>query len=152
MRLIDENEENQGVVETKEAQEIAKKKGLDLVEVQPNAQPPVVRLMDYSKYKYQQQKAAKKGKSKETKVKGVRFSLRTSGHDLETKAKQADRFLKQGHKVRVQLFLRGREKGKKEYAQEKLEQFIDMLEETAEYEQPPKKHPMGMVAMLHKKS
>lgn len=150
IRLIDEKGKNKGVMARDEAMALAKDRGLDLVEVQPNAKPPVVKLLDFAKYRYQLQKAARKGRPQKTKVKGVRFSLRTDEHDLQTKAKQASRFLAKGHKVRVQLFLKGREKGKRDLAQEKLKHFLELIEEPAAYEQPPKRHPMGMVALLRR--
>lgn len=148
--MIDEKGQNRGVVEIRQAQALAKELGLDLVEVQPKADPPVVKLLNFARYKYRLQKAAKKGKSKAGKIKGVRFSLRTDEHDLQTKAKQASRFLAKGHKVRVQLFLKGREKGKHDLIQEKLDHFLKLLEEPVVYEQPPKRHPMGMVALLRR--
>lgn len=139
------------MLETSKVLAMAKSKGLDLVEVQPNARPPVAKLMDFAKYKYQRAKAARKGRARRIKLKGVRFSLRTDKHDLQTKANQTDRFLRQGHKVRVQLFLKGREKGKRDLAKQKLDHFLEILNEPAEYEQPPKRHPMGMVALLRRK-
>jgi translation initiation factor IF-3 len=150
VRLIDEKGKNLGIITTSKAMALAQEKGLDLVEVQPRSRPPVVKIMDFAKAAYRQQKAARKTKVIKVKVKGVRFSLRTSEHDLQTKARQATSFLEKGHKVRAQLFLKGREKGKQDLAREKLAQFLKLIQVPIELEQAPKKHPTGLMTLLRK--
>jgi translation initiation factor IF-3 len=152
VRLIDENGQNLGVVETKRALQIAHEKGLDLIEIAPNVRPPVCRIMDYGKYQYQKSKQEKEQRSKQKKieVKGIRISLRTGGHDLETKAKQAKKFLDQGHKVRIEMILRGREKGLLEMAKDKLNQFIESIPLTTKIEQEVKKQPRGLTVVIGK--
>lgn len=152
VRLIDENGQNLGVVETKKALQIAHEKGLDLIEIAPNVRPPVCRIMDYGKYQYQKSKQEREQRSKQKKIeiKGIRISLRTGGHDLETKANQAKKFLDQGHKVRIEMILRGREKGLLEMAKDKLNQFIDSIPLTTKIEQEVKKRPRGLSVVIEK--
>ena len=104
--LVDENDEKQGVVFTKEALERANLKGLDLVEVAPNAQPPVCKLMDYGKFIYEQKKRDKQLKAKSTQivVKEIRFGPQTDEHDYEFKRKNAEKFLKEGSKLKAFVF------------------------------------------------
>ncbi|MDA7881648.1 translation initiation factor IF-3 [Akkermansiaceae bacterium] len=99
-----------GVMSTREALEKAKSVGLDLVEIAANADPPVCRIVDYGKYKYEQSKLKKTSKSKgPAKMKEVKFRVRTEEHDYNIKCARAEKFLDEGHKVRVQLQFRGRE-------------------------------------------
>jgi translation initiation factor IF-3 len=150
IRLIDENGKNVGVVETPKALEMAKEKELDLIEIVPNAKPPVCRIMDYGKYQYQKSREEKKQKSKQKKieVKGIRISLRTGQHDLEIKAKRAEKFLSQGHKVRIEMILRGREKGLIDMAKEKLNDFINLIASETVIEQEIKKQPRGLSVVV----
>ena len=152
MRLIDENNKNVGVVETGNALKMAHEKGLDLIEIAPNIQPPVCRLMDYGKYQYKQsqQEKSQKGKQKKTETKGIRISLRISQHDLEIKVKQAEKFLKQNHKVRIEMILRGREKGLFEMARQKMQDFIKSLSLEAKIEQEIKRQPRGLSMTIAK--
>jgi len=131
IRLIDEKGLNLGIVETYQALEIAKERGLDLVEIAPLAQPPVCRIIDFGKYQYQKSRQGKgqKTKQKITEVKGIRISLRISRHDLETKAKQTEKFLQKGNKIRIEIVLKGREKSFQfqNLAKEKLQEFIQLI-------------------------
>ncbi|WP_353685152.1 translation initiation factor IF-3 [Thermodesulfovibrio sp. 3907-1M] len=107
VRLVDENGKQIGVVSTREAIQIARDRGYDLVEVAPNANPPVCKIMDYGKYKYQ---LDKKSSSKKTStVKEIKIRPQISDHDLQLKVKHIKRFLEDGDKARVTLFFRGRE-------------------------------------------
>lgn len=109
--VIDETGKHLGVFETKEAVQLAVDRGFDLVEVSPVANPPVCRIMNYGSFKYQQEKQEKQQK-KQTKsldIKSVRISMKISDHDKETKVHMAERFLEKGHKVKVEMILRGRE-------------------------------------------
>lgn len=109
--IIDESGENLGQMETRQALELARDKGLDLVEINPTARPPICKIMDFGKYKYDLAKKQKeqKARQKEIELKEVRLTLKISDHDLSYKAKQAREFFDKGNKVRVSLRLRGRE-------------------------------------------
>jgi len=150
VRLIDQDGQNKGVVDLYTAKKLASEADLDLIEIAPNTRPPVCRIMDFGKYQYQQSRKEKEQRHKQKKieVKAVRISPRIGQHDLETKAKQASKFLKQGHKVRVEIRLRGREKAHLDFAQEKLQQFIDIIAEPTQVDQPPKKEPRGLTMVI----
>lgn len=152
IRLIDEKGENLGVVELTKALELSEDKGLDLIEIAPHARPPVCRIMDYGKYLYQQSKQEKKKKAhqKQTEIKGVRISFRISEHDMEIKAKQARKFLDKGNKVKIEMILKGREKGQMEKAKEKLKSFIEDISPEAKMEGEIKKSPRGLNTVIEK--
>jgi translation initiation factor IF-3 len=132
--------------------ELAQEKGLDLIEIAPNVQPPVCRIMDYGKYQYQKSREERQQRTKQKKVeiKGIRISFRTSQHDLETKAKQANKFLDQGHKIRIEMILRGREKALLAMAKEKLNEFIKLVSPEINIEQEIKKQPRGLTVVVAK--
>lgn len=117
------------VMPTHEALAKAREVGLDLIEISPTANPPVCKIMDHSNYKYQKEKEAKKqrAQSKEVEVKGIRLSFRIGESDLQVRAKQAKNFFEKGHKLRIEMQLRGREREHKQRAQEIIENFIDRL-------------------------
>ena len=129
VRLIDENDVNHGVVATAKALAMAQESGLDLIEVSPLAKPPVAKILDYSKLKYQEEKERRKEKAKQKKVevKGIRVSLRIGEHDLQTRLKQAERFLNDGDKVKVEMILRGRERRHVPLAKEIINGFVSKL-------------------------
>ena len=110
--LIDENGERLGEIDTRDALERARDIGLDLVEVNPTARPPVAKIMDYGQFKYEQEKKKHKQKVAQKKVdtKGVRLSVRISKHDLELRIRQGKKFLSQGNKLKIEMVLRGRER------------------------------------------
>jgi len=112
VRVIDEAENNIGVMPTSQALALAREKGLDLMEVSPKAQPPVVRFGRYGQFKYEQEKKIKQQKTKQKKVevKGIRLSFRIGAHDLEVRKEQALKFLANRDKVRIELPLSGRER------------------------------------------
>jgi translation initiation factor IF-3 len=106
----------------------AKECGLDLVQVTKKVEPPVCKIIDYGKYLYQLQKKEKKGsRIKGGEIKGVRIKFNTSDHDLETKAKQAQKFIEKGNKIKLELLLRGREKALKHHIQEQIDKFLGFL-------------------------
>jgi len=151
LRVIDDTGKNLGVLNTQEALSIAQKKELDLIEIAPTATPPVAKIMEYGKYLYHEQKKerdSRKGQKSETKM--VRFSVRTSGSDLEFRAKQVDKFLKKRYKVRIQMTLRGREKALRDFANKRLENFLSQITEPYKVEQEPKNFPMGMFLVISK--
>lgn len=132
------------------ALEMAKALELDLVEVAANVNPPVCKIMDFGKFLYHQNKIEQKQKrQKQTEVKGVRLSLRTGTHDLETKAKQARGFLQDRNLVKVALILRGREFAHMDLARDKMNQFAEMLKDISVVEQMPKKTGNTLIMMLN---
>lgn len=129
---------------------MAYERGLDLVEVAANARPPVCRIIDYGKYLYQQEKKARQSRFKQVEIKGVRLSFGIAKHDLELKAKQAEKFLKEGHKVKIDIILRGREKAHADLAKEKMEIFRQMIPMDTIVDQEPKKQPRGLSMIIRK--
>ena len=131
---------------------MAFEKELDLIEIAPNANPPVCRIMDFGKYQYQKTQVEKKQKTKQVKtdVKGVRISLGISKHDAEFKAKQAEKFLSQGHKVKIEIILCGREKGLFEIAQNKMKEFIEAIPMEIKIEQGAKRQQRGLGMVITK--
>ncbi len=129
LRLVNEDGEQIGLFSLSEALKIAAEHGLDLVEVSPNANPPVAKVIDFAKYRYQQQKVEQqqKKKTKKIEVKTIRLSVRISEHDLATKAKQTDNFLADGDMVRVELRMRGREQAFLDIPEQQLKKFQSIL-------------------------
>lgn len=150
VRVIDENGKNLGILDTSKALGIAKDRGLDLVEISANAKPPVCKITEYGKYQYLQEKKERKQKAKQKKMelKGIRIGFSTSSHDLETKVKQIEKFLKEGHKVRIEMRLRGRERAHKDLAKEKIESFLEIISLEFKKEEDIKKSPRGIVVTL----
>jgi translation initiation factor IF-3 len=139
VRLIDENSEQLGVVPTIEALRIAREKNLDLVEVAPMAAPPVCRLMDYGRFKYEQAKRENEARKnqKTTDLKEIRLSPRTDDHDLNVKIRKIEEFLGDGDKVKVSVRLRGRENAHPELGRQLLDKIIEALKHAAVVERPP---------------
>lgn len=133
-------DEGATVMSTREALDLARQQGVDLVEISPNAQPPVCRIIDYSKFLYQQKKHAKEMKQKQVKVevKEIRFGPQTDEHDYAFKLKHAKEFLEEGNKVRAYVFFRGRSILFKEQGEVLLLRFANDLEEFGKVEQLPK--------------
>jgi translation initiation factor IF-3 len=138
VRIVDEN--GSSVMPTKQALDIARQQGVDLVEISPNALPPVCRIIDYSKFLYQQKKKAKEMKQKQVKVevKEIRFGPQTDDHDYNFKLKHAKEFLEEGNKVRAYVFFRGRSILFKEQGEVLLLRFANDLEEYGKVEQMPR--------------
>ena len=137
----------------KEAQTIANNKNLDLVMISPNANPPVCKIMDYGKYKYEQSRKEKESKKKQKVViiKEVRLRPGIEANDLNTKANQAIKFLKKGDKVKVELRFRGRELGHKDIGKEVMLKFIDIVKEFGEPTKAPAFEGNNMVVMIDPK-
>lgn len=133
-------DEGSQVMPTRQALDLARQQDVDLVEISPNAQPPVCRLIDYSKFLYQQKKRAKEMKQKQVKVeiKEIRFGPQTDEHDYQFKLKHAQEFLNEGNKVRAYVFFRGRSILFKEQGEVLLLRFANDLEEYGKVEQMPK--------------
>lgn len=150
IRLIDSDGDQKGIMGLDKAKGLAKDQNLDLVEVSPQAHPPVCRIMDYGKHLYKQKKIdqAHKKSQKQNEVKTVRLTIRTDLHDLQTKAKMAERFLNDKHLVKISLIFKGREITHFELGEEKLNQFIEMLSEVATVDTPPKRQGNHLMAIL----
>ena len=125
--MIGENGEQLGVMSPEDAMRRAEEVGLDLVEVAPGSRPPVCRIMDYGRYKYQQKKKSGKGKGHAATLKEVKLRPRTDDHDLDFKLKNVRRFLMEGDKVKVTVMYRGRELVHREIGRRQLDRVIEML-------------------------
>jgi len=130
--LIDENGESIGVMPIGKALAMALEAGMDVVEVNPKVQPPVVKIIDYGQFKYRKEKEAQKQKVKQKKVevKGIRLSVRISQHDFDVRVDQAKKFLERGDKLKLELILKGRERQHPEKAEEIMKKFYHLLKET----------------------
>jgi translation initiation factor IF-3 len=139
VRVIGESGEMLGVMPTRDALDAARDAGVDLVEISPNAEPPVVKIIDWGKYQYQQAKEANKAKknSKNGEVKEMRIGLKIGAGDLETKLKKVREFLADGDKVKLQVVFKGREMAHKEIGFAKLDDILQMLEDVAIAENKP---------------
>jgi len=150
VRVVDSNGVQLGIMSLRDALNLAAERGLDLVEVAPNARPPVCRVMDYGKHRYEQSKRDKVAKKKQkiVNVKEIRMSPKIDEHDFEVKRKAADRFLKAGDKVKVAVRFRGREIVHADLAKTKLENLAAQLQDVAIVERPPKLEGRQMIAVL----
>lgn len=144
---------NIGVLSLQEALQLAKEKGLDLIEIVPNAKPPVAKIMSFDKFRYQEKKKLKKQKAgqKTQEFKQVRISARAAEHDLQIKAEKVNEFLNEGHIVEIQLFLRGREKANKDWAKQKLYDFLKIITPEHKVLLEPKYGGRGFNAQVAKK-
>lgn len=155
LRVIGVGGENLGVLPTSEALTIASEANLDLIEISPNAQPPVAKIMDYGKYQYEINKKAKevKAKSHVTETKGVQVKIGTGDHDLNLKAKRAAEWLAEGHRVKIDLFLWGRYKYMEEgFLKERLERFLKIIPTEYKIADEIKKSPKGFSTTLERAS
>lgn len=153
LRVIDEEGEQLGVMSTAQALDTAVSRGLDLVEVSPNAAPPVARIMDYGKFKYEQKKKQSEAKKKQSiiHVKEVKMRPATDQHDFDFKVKNAQRFLQEGDKVKVLITYRGREIMHQHVGRDQMTKIIDSLEPYGQVEHPPKMEGRNLVAILTSK-
>ena len=151
VRVIDPEGEQLGIMSVYDAMEKAEGFDLDLVEVAPNARPPVCRIMDYGKYKYQQKKRFSDSRKKGARVelKEIKLRPKTDEHDLMTKLRHARRFLEDNNKVKITIMFRGREITHPEIAREMLERASKELEDISEVEQSPRMEGRNMVMMLN---
>lgn len=154
VRVIDETGKQLGVFKLEEALRLAEERNLDLVQVTEKVEPPVCKIMDYGKYLYWLQKKEKAVKVKRAgELKGIRLRFAISLHDLEIKANLAKKFLEKGQKVKIEMILRGREKGFSELAKEKINQFLEILERgiPIKIEGELKKEARGFTMIISKK-
>ncbi|PLV55825.1 translation initiation factor IF-3 [Thermotoga sp. SG1] len=152
VRVVDENGKQIGIMPTRKALDLAREKGLDLVLVAPNADPPVARIMDYGKYKYQLTKKQKENKKKAVQLKQMKFRLKIDEHDYQTKVRHIRRFLEEGHKVQVVVMFIGREMMFTDKGREILERVIKDTEDLAVVERPPKMEGRDMWMVLKPKN
>ncbi len=151
--MIDDENNQMGVVTNKQAQELAEEKGLDLVCIAPTAKPPVCKIMDYSKYRYDQIKRAKESKKNQRTMtmKEIRLTPNIDTHDLQVKAKRAAEFLNSGDKVKVSVRFRGREMGHTELGKVVLDDFLEIVGEIATVDRNAKLEGRNMTMFLSPK-
>jgi len=153
VRVIGPEAENFGVLSIGEAIAKAEELGLDLIEISPNANPPVAKIMEYGKFQYEQQKKRReiKAKSHTTETKGVQVKIGTGDHDMQLKAKKAASWLGEGHRVKVDLFLWGRYKYMEfEFLKERLERFLKLIPEDYKIADPIAKSPKGLSTVIER--
>ena len=139
VRVIDEVGQQLGIMSPRRALDIARERGLDLIEVAPQAHPPVCRIMDYGKWKYEQSKREKEAHKKQVHrdLKTIKLAPDTAEHDLQTMIRHAEEFLSKGHKVRLQCQFRGREMAHTELGQQRLERIAQAVSEIGQVESHP---------------
>lgn len=153
VRLIGALGENIGITPTREAISKAQELGLDLVEISPNANPPIAKIVDYGKFLYFENKKQKaiKSKAHTVEVKSLQIKVGTGDHDLNLKAKKASEWLKEGHRVKIDLFLPGRTKYMNEtFLKERLERVFKLIPENFKIAEEPKKSLKGLTAIIEK--
>jgi len=154
LRVLDEENKNLGILSIKEALELAMQKDLDLIEISPTANPPVAKIMDFGKYQYEANKKLKKTKAgtKSTETKSIQIKIGTGDHDLELKAKNASKWLREGHRIKVELFLSGRAKYMDEkFLRERLDRVLHLITEDYKVSEAYKRGPKGLVTTIEKK-
>ncbi|MBR4862132.1 MAG: translation initiation factor IF-3 [Firmicutes bacterium] len=154
VRVIDTDGTMLGVMPTEKAMELAAEKKLDLVNISPNAKPPVCKILDYGKYRYELQKKEKEAKKKQktTQVKEIRLSTFIEEHDINVKANTASKFLKDGDKVKVSLRFRGREKDYKDKGMAVMQSFAQVVSEVGVVEKQPLFEGRSLTMVLGPKS
>jgi translation initiation factor IF-3 len=152
VRVIDEAGKQLGIMDLESAVKIARERNLDLIQVTEKVTPPICKVMDFGRYLYQQQKKEKKQRPKGGEIKGIRLTFSISLHDLETRAHQAEKFLKEGDKIRIEMVLRGREKALGNFAKEKINKFLEILQGLVSYkiERELKRGPRGFTLIVGK--
>ncbi len=154
IRLIGDQGEQIGIISARDAQKIADEKHLDLVKISPNAKPPVCKIMDYSKYKFDLAKKEKEARKKQKviSVKELRLSPNIDTHDVEVKVKKAIEFLKDGNKVKISIRFRGRELGRTDVAVDIMNDFAQKVSEYGSVDKPPKMEARTMAMFLAPKA
>jgi len=153
VRVVSADGEQLGVMSSRDAMKLAREAELDLVKIAPKAQPPVCKIIDYGKYKYEQSRREKEAKKKQktVEVKEVRMSPNIDANDLNTKVNNAKKFILKGNKVKVTLRFRGREMTHINYSKQILDSFFEKVEDIAVVDKPPKMEGRSMVMFLSKK-
>ncbi len=153
MRVIGPEGENFGVLALSEAIARAEEAGLDLIEISPNAVPPVAKIMEYGKFQYEEQKKRReiKAKSHTTETKSVQVKIGTGDHDMQLKARKAAEWLGEGHRVKVDLFLWGRYKYMEfNFLKERLERFLKLIPADYKLAEPIAKSPKGLACVIER--
>lgn len=153
LRVIDAEGTNLGVMPFADALKMAQDYGVDLIEINPDAKPPIAKIMEFGKYQYELKKKAQKAKvgAKTTETKSIQIKIGTGDHDLELKAKTASKWLKEGHRIKVELFLRGRSKGMdKEFLRERLDRVLHFITEHYKIAEPHKQSPKGIAIVIER--
>jgi translation initiation factor IF-3 len=150
VRLVDEKGEMRGVVPTRQAIQLAEEAGLDLVEVSPNAEPPVCKILDYGKFKYEQQKKAAEARKKQKiiDIKEVKIRPGIEKHDYEVKMRNIKRFLEAGDKVKITMRFRGREMAHQNIGSDLLKQILEEVQEICVVELSPRMEGRQMIMIL----
>jgi len=154
VRVIDETGKQLGIMNIFQAIDLAKSKGLDLIQVTEKVEPPICKIANYGKYLYTQQKKEKKmAKPKGGELKEIRLTFNISPHDMETRATQAKKFLTEGDKVKINMSLRGREKAMGDFAKGKVMSFLEILDKVIpiKVERDIKREPRGFTMIISKK-
>ena len=154
LRVLDNENGNLGILSFKDALELAQSKGLDLIEISPNSNPPVAKIMDFGKYQYEAAKKLKKAKAgaNRTETKSIQIKIGTGDHDLELKAKTASKWIKEGHRIKVELFLSGRAKYMDErFLRERLDRVLHLITEDYKISETYKRGPKGLTVTIEKK-
>jgi translation initiation factor IF-3 len=153
LRVIDEGGNNLGVLPLAQALAIAQDEELDLIEISPEANPPVAKIMNFGKYQYLENKKQKKAKvnARPTETKTLQIKIGTGEHDLELKAKQASKFLKEGHRVRINLYLSGRAKYMDpKFLRERFDRLLKLIPENYKMGTDIQKGPRGLTVIIEK--
>ncbi len=154
VRLIDSDSSQLGIMSSSQALKKAMEKNLDLVKIAPKAVPPVCKIMDYGKYRFEQAKKEREAKKNQhtISIKEIRLSLNIDVHDFNTKLNQASKFIKQGNKVKLSIRFRGREMGHPEIGYDIMKRFADEISEVAQVEKPAKLEGRTMLMFLTSKT
>ena len=145
-----ENDFNK-IMKISDAMKFAEDKGLDLIEINPNAKPPIIKVYDYTKYIWELKQIEKKKKKNVVDTKEIQLSVNISKHDMETKAKHAKEFLSKGEKVRVILIMRGRELTRREESSKSFYEFLSLMGDDISYDFPPRNEENKIVTVLRRK-
>ncbi len=148
IRVVNADGEMLGEMETEAALALAQEQGLDLVEVSPDARPPVCRIMNYGKVLYERQKKSSGSRQHKTQLKQLRLQAKTGQHDIDVKVGKARQFLTRGDKVKINVMFRGRENAHHDRGREMLDDIIQSLEDVATVEQPPRMESGRMMSVL----
>jgi len=153
LRVIDNEEGNLGILTFEEALKKAEEKGLDLIEISPQADPPIAKIMDFGKWQYTENKKQKKAKAgaKASETKSIQVKIGTGEHDLELKAKNASNWLKEGHRIKIELYLSGRAKYLDEkFLRDRIERILNLITENYKISDPYKKGPKGPTVTIER--
>ncbi len=153
LRVIDEEKGNLGIMPFEDAFKLAKERGLDLIEISPEADPPIAKITDYGKFQYTAQKKESEARAKAhvTETKNVQVKIATGEHDLELKAKRISEWLKEGHRVKLDLYLAGRAKYlDPKFLEERLHRILVLVSEDYKIAEAPKRGPKGLSTVLER--